>query len=209
MMIAARNAFLISGAKPYDAEVEYLESTGTQYIDSGVTTSSNVDVDIDCSDVISNTWIFGGRIGYKNQAIGFYRIPNGYIRCCYGGQEWDNPYGTYRHILSLIAGGFYIDGGLVHQFGAETFANVSPIYICNLSSTLDGAPSTIGMVGRIYGATLSKNSILVRDFIPVRVGSGASAVGYLYDRANPDGGPLGNGLYPNAGTGAFVVGPDK
>lgn len=45
-------------------------------------------------------------------------------------------------------------------------------------------------------------------FIPVRVGSGANAVGYLYDKANPTGGPLGNGLYPNSGTGAFVIGPD-
>ena len=52
------------------------------------------------------------------------------------------------------------------------------------------------------------SGVLVRDFIPVRVGSGANAVGYLYDRANPTGGPRGNGLYPNSGSGAFVIGPD-
>ena len=61
------------------------------------------------------------------------------------------------------------------------------------------------------------DSTLVRDFIPVRVGSGSSAVGYLYDRANPDGGPLGNGLYGNAADGqggkagfpANCIGPDR
>jgi len=63
--------------------------------------------------------------------------------------------------------------------------------------------------GRWYGAKIYKAGALVRDYIPVRVGSGANAVGYLYDRANPTGGPLGNGLYPNSGSGAFVVGPDK
>ena len=60
-------------------------------------------------------------------------------------------------------------------------------------------------------------STTLRDLIPVRVGSGSSAVGYLYDRANPTGGPLGNGLYGNAADGqggvtgfpANCVGPDK
>lgn len=73
------------------------------------------------------------------------------------------------------------------------------------------------MIGKMYSAKLSINSTLVRDYIPVRVGSGSSAVGYLYDRANPDGGPLGNGLYGNAADGqggkagfpANCIGPDK
>ena len=43
---------------------------------------------------------------------------------------------------------------------------------------------------------------LERDFIPVRVGSGANAVGYMYDRVSGQ-------LFGNAGTGAFVIGPDK
>jgi hypothetical protein len=61
---------------------------------------------------------------------------------------------------------------------------------------------------RIYSAKFYDGTTLVRDLIPVRVGSGSSAVGYLYDKANPTGGPLGNGLYGNSGSGAFVIGPD-
>lgn len=57
----------------------------------------------------------------------------------------------------------------------------------------------------VYGFKAWNNGVLVRDLIPVRVGQ----TGYMYDRANPTGGPLGNGLYPNAGAGAFVLGPDK
>lgn len=52
---------------------------------------------------------------------------------------------------------------------------------------------------------IKQDGILVRDFIPVRIGT----TGYFYDRANPTGGPLGNGLYPSSGTGDFVLGPDK
>jgi len=45
---------------------------------------------------------------------------------------------------------------------------------------------------------------LVRDFISVR----ANGVGAFYDRANPTGGPNGNGMYYNNGTGTFSIGPD-
>ena len=38
----------------------------------------------------------------------------------------------------------------------------------------------------------------VRDFIPVRV----VTVGYMYDRVSGQ-------LFGNAGTGAFIIGPDK
>ena len=52
--------------------------------------------------------------------------------------------------------------------------------------------------GRIYYVRISG----VCDFIPVRVGSGANAVGYLYDRVSGE-------LFGNMGSGAFVIGPDK
>lgn len=43
---------------------------------------------------------------------------------------------------------------------------------------------------------------LVFDGIPVRVGSGAEAVGYLYDKVS-------DSLLGNLGSGSFVLGPDK
>ena len=51
------------------------------------------------------------------------------------------------------------------------------------------------------------------NLIPVRVGSGANAVGCLYDQLgtggqNPDGSARNDGLYFRQGSGAFVVGPD-
>jgi hypothetical protein len=42
------------------------------------------------------------------------------------------------------------------------------------------------------------NDILVRDFIPVRVGN----VGYMYDKVSGQ-------LFGNSGTGNFILGPDK
>ena len=44
---------------------------------------------------------------------------------------------------------------------------------------------------------LSRNGVLLRDFIPVRVGQ----VGYMYDRVSGE-------LFGNDGTGDFILGPD-
>ena len=65
-MIAAAQIFLGrgGGAKlPYDAEVEYLESTGTQYIDTGVIADSNVGFAIDGMMLERTTDIYPGICG--------------------------------------------------------------------------------------------------------------------------------------------------
>lgn len=41
MMLGARTAAWSGEALPYDAEVEYLESTGTQWIDTGIIATEN------------------------------------------------------------------------------------------------------------------------------------------------------------------------
>ena len=51
---------------------------------------------------------------------------------------------------------------------------------------------------QIYDKGVSADGTLVRDFIPVRVGD----VGYMYDRVSGQ-------LFGNAGTGEFIIGPDK
>jgi hypothetical protein len=52
---------------------------------------------------------------------------------------------------------------------------------------------------RLYYAKIrDANNVMVRDFIPVRVGQ----VGYLYDRVSGQ-------LFGKYGTGDFIVGPDK
>lgn len=54
------------------------------------------------------------------------------------------------------------------------------------------------MPNKVYSFKIWQNGTLVRDYIPVRKGT----VGYLYDRVT-------HKLFGNAGTGDFVIGPDK
>ena len=56
---------------------------------------------------------------------------------------------------------------------------------------------------RLYYLKMSKDGSSVRDFIPVRfTNSLGVSEGAMYDRVSGQ-------LFRNAGTGAFVIGPDK
>ena len=56
---------------------------------------------------------------------------------------------------------------------------------------------SLGLYAKIYGQKIYLNNVLVRDFIPVRVGQ----VGYLYDKVSGQ-------LFGNLGTDSFILGPD-
>ena len=77
-----------------------------------------------------------------------------------------------------------------------------PIYIFKRSNS--ATETTYGLSGRFYFCKIWQNGILVRDFIPVRVDS----TGCMLDKANLTGGTNNDGIYYNAGTGSFVLGPD-
>lgn len=199
---------------PYDAEVEYLESTGTQYIDTGVivrltnATAGNV-LRMSCSINYPSAPASGFMANGTTVAYFGINIRSEWrLNVIFGGRAspaaFDDVVMTYsRTAGSLIVNGASVlnntgggaDGHYVGVFATlNNAAGASNFSICKISYMQICYPDA---------------HTLVRDFIPVRVGSGSSAVGYLYDRANPDGGLLGNGLYGNAGTGTFILGPDK
>lgn len=216
MMIAARNSFLMSANLPYDAEVDYLKSTGTQWINTGIVPTNNFAAE--CTFAIADesgphailaSLVTDGTI--RNYLI-FYDNNNKALKC-YGAVMA----GTWNIAKCASVGSLAVNRAVV--ITATISSN-------NLTLSGNGTTSTrpadtpgqeaLGLLGAVYsdgrvvslarasvyGCKLYLSGSLVRDFIPVRVGSGSSAVGYLYDRVSGE-------LFGNAGTGAFVIGPDK
>ena len=194
---------------PYDAEVEFLESTGTQWIDTATPATSNTHVNVQFSDyTVAGTWLFGARKAFQNSALGVYTdssAPN---------NAWRRAFGNFVSVpftfstIDLGVTTFDYDCG--HFVGTREkvpltvdFTDTSPafdsspytIYLWTLNNC--GVPAYIAHA-KIYGFKIWENSILVRDMIPVRVGS----EGAMYDRVSRQ-------LLRNQGTGAFVIGPDK
>lgn len=189
------------GALPYDAEVEYLECTGTQYIDTGITlVSETTEVKL-----IFNAAITAFESGDNSFMIS-YSHPNGGIQVY---TSTSNRILNQAAAISATVNTFY-------TFTTTTTAskriiqsnNDNPVYQTFSRSITDN--SRLYLMGRpdwVATGRCSKakykffqvyvNSKIVRFFIPVRVGQ----VGYMYDLVTRE-------LYGNDGTGNFVLGPD-
>lgn len=205
MIVAAHHTMLAPPALPYDAQVEYIESTGTQYVDTGFTAKTDTTRAEMLIVPTGNTTagVFGSRNattanGYSCNAF-LISGSTPYFR-------WDWVAGSSGTRTNCTIGDEYrisITAGSVTVNGVTTTASLYrlqqsyPFYIftfANASTT----PFTPTFSGRVKWFQIYDNDVLVRSFVPVRVGT----VGYLFDRVSGQ-------LFGNAGTGAFVIGPDK
>ena len=188
---------MIAGV-PYDAEIEYLESTGTQYFFTGYNldyiTPSNIESFYSRAvvTVLENTGsanLFGT---WHNYIFGVN--PSGY----YYNSNSSVSYNDGTQDIEVRTDGWYFNGTLK---GAFNYWATEKDNIYCFAGGYNRFPQTPGFKGRIHLWNLAINNTQLFDYIPVRVGSGANAVGYMYDRVTRN-------LFGNAGTGAFTIGPD-
>lgn len=185
--------------KPYDAEVEYLESTGTQYIDTAIYGSNNskVEVDLQLLELGVSKAVFGC---YSANQASLYMYQaggnsNGKWQFGFG---WNSNCGqtdTNRHLIICENFDLTIDGSLIFSHNQKTFITPHTMLLFNMHNNSGGIYDTIGI--RIFSCKLYNGNTLVRDFIPVRRGN----VGYMYDKVSGK-------LFGNKGTGNFILGQD-
>lgn len=187
---------------PYDAELEYLESDGYPYINTGVVNDSSTIIDMKMSAVGKdrlNGSEYNSAYRYKWGANG-----SGYIYYGFGGSNYTSS------VLSNINNPctFYLKQGEQYVKDANnntllsssgSFSRFSAIPIKLFRCTSGNSFVNINGKGsiRIYYCNIT-NSTTNLQLIPVRVGT----VGYLYDKVSGQ-------LFGNSGTGDFILGPDK
>ena len=226
-MNAARGAFLAARRKPklpYDAEVEYLESTGTQYADLGAIVPPNADFEFTGSIVSDkvNGCIFGESTVFPwnptNSAYSLVTTSNGRVYLRYGNNTTTaiglTTIGLEQTFTASLSGTSF-------QINGQTVATITRV------SSFSQDVASMGLFRRnILLATGNSTYSAIRineikfgslyELIPVRfTNEQGVSEGAMYDRANPTGGmnPDGSartdGLYRNRGTGAFLYGADK
>lgn len=190
----------------FDAEIEYLESNGTQYIDTNAIVKSETIYDIKAQITqLQETAPSGG----ENFLIGTMSANNALytLRCL-----------VYGDNIIIQRGQFALTGVVSIPKDTNWHTYYSSKTLCKIDNTT-GVPSyTItdsnlkiflfkqnrdGFADhdsycRIAYCKIYDGSTLVRDFIPVR----KDTTGYLYDKVS------GN-LFGNSGTGDFILGNDK
>ena len=186
----------ITGLPINYTKVDYIESTGTQYIDTNFTPNSNTKYDINIeisSSVQQLRYFISAGSTYRNN-----------IYCGGGTQQASAGYGSiYVNTNSLLQGNtkynlildknlFYLDGVLVHTFAKETFDNTGNTILFARASDY----ATYSNI-RLYDCKIYDNGVLIRDFIPCYRNSD-NEVG-LYDTVTKT-------FYTNQGTGSFIYG---
>lgn len=179
-------------------ELEYIESTGTQYIDTGFIPNQNTRavLDIESDEAIPECHVFGSRSELNSGA--FCVIVDAQLR-------WGTNYGTSRVTTSSAprSGRILIDknkattaiGTVTLQNTAQTFSAGCPMYLFAINTA--GSTTTFASV-KLHSSQIYDNGTLVRDFTPARRVND-SAVG-LYDL-------VGGQFYGNSGTGVLTAGP--
>ena len=184
----------------------YLESTGTQYIDTGVVPDENTKMFIDMQDLsehaVHNYMGINCGGGKKRFSILSFHEQNvfGAIIPQYrivSSKAFDN----LRHTFELSkTEGYVVDNvayGDIYNFNIDTTCT---IWIFN-----DHTLSTF-LVGRVYKSKIFENDIPLRDFIPVPAGM------QIGDFTVPENGMwdiVEQRFYGNDGTGEFTYGVDE
>ena len=178
--------------------VEYLESTGTQYIDTGIylTNNHSVEIDYQLTQAIQNRkGLFGGLSivgGEITSRFGALLSPsNSYLEAGYGSTNVYYQLGlpdTNRHVLKQVKNELYFDGNLVYTFSTSTFTQNFSAPLMNFNFTNYNPASA-----KYYSSKWWNGNTIIRDYIPAIDENG---VGFMFDKVS-------HTCFLNAGTGVF------
>lgn len=178
-------------------EVEYIRSTGTQYINTGLYPNNTMKVEIDTVSK-NNVSVFGGDGSTTTNTL-FNLTANNTRSFRYGTTKWDNSGYSFSERAYIVFGReLYLNKELIYTFPETTFKGNHNLILFgrfNNSNVLNDAGNVT-----IYSCKIYDNDELVRDFIPCYEKQ-SEEIG-LYDIVN-------DVFYKNEGTGVFEAGPVK
>ena len=176
-------------------KLDYIESSGTQYINTGFKPNQNTRVLMDV-EVLGTTQCapFGARVSQSGTTYTLFLMTATTGR---------TDYGTSKQTMtfSSILGRYTIDAnknvvnvnGVSITHTASTFSVDHNIFLLAVNTA--GKASNFAKV-KLYSCKIYDNGTLVRDFIPCKNASGTIG---LWDNVN-------SVFYANAGTGTFSTG---
>ena len=193
-------------------QLEYIESTGTQWIDSGIKPTQNTSALYSCAVIgeVSNrdVHLFGSRLSYIDQAFNlcYMNTPgNGLesLKFLSGTNfsQTQTPLITEttiknKHDYYLSGTRVDVDGTNVLNFTTSNYNGEHNLWLFALNNAETLHSQVVAQ--RVYGCKIWDNGMLVRDFVPVRRNS--DGLLGMYDLVT-------SMFFTNVGTGRFINGP--
>ena len=182
-------------------KVNYIESTGTQSINTGLTTRENMKIDvkyyINNYEVTRNYvfGVYGAGNAYRMQWSQSNSSFAGYGNLYNSNIQSDNS-NKLNHLV-VDKGKFYLNDTMIYDA-----SNASQIYSANNNASIylfavngNGSVSNFSSI-RIYYMKIYEGNTLLRDYTPVITSSGKAC---LFDKVSRE-------CYYNQGTGEFLYG---
>ena len=204
---------------PYDAEVEYLQTSGTQYIDTGIvqtTRNFELTVVLQWTGSTANDFeAFFGYLGSGSNSTPRFQLFKYQGKWACGTNSTiatDVSVDGYKHTFFVTGNSstnqesLYIDGSL-KVTGTTASTGISSSSPSHYIGGRDDYGTTFSRPcsAKFYSLNYKKftdaaHTTLIQewDFIPVRVGT----TGYMYDK-------ISGTLFGNGGSGSFTLGNDK
>ena len=182
-------------------QVEYIEGTSEQYIDTNLKLNNNSRLILDYKLMENYPSLLFGARSSSSTGMFSYNISEGYLVSGYADElikkllEPD----FNRHIVDKNKNTIYIDGVLKHTYKVQTFETQLTADLFACASSANGGHGYIPCAMVLYSCKIYDNDILVRNFIPCYRKSDGE-IG-LYDIVNDI-------FYENKGTGSFLKGTD-
>lgn len=185
-------------------QVEYLESTGTQYIDTGVNLSNNSNVEINAklvaTQISKSYYLFGSRIENERYMIAVAGATDKYFADFVSSYRISSSFSAFDgefHTHKVTNLSYYIDGILQGSKSSLTITNTSSAYLFDVRGS--GMSASRGTQSwKIKYCKIWDGENLIRNFIPC---INSSNVAGMYDTVNKV-------FFTNAGTGTFTAGAE-
>lgn len=173
-------------------KLEYIQSNGEQYINTGHCPTQNTKVEATAEYLSDQNYpmLCGAYVSNSNQFAIFYNL------------GWNAWFGTKtakfagdyagKKQFALDKSNFSVEGTST-AISSSNFTSTVPLYL--FASNENGSISYKSTI-KLYGFKLYENNVLIRDYVPALNAEGE--VG-LYDLINDT-------FYGNNGTGAFIAG---
>lgn len=183
-------------------QLEYIQSSGTQYIDTNFKPDGETTVNIafqtsSVPDNLNDTLpVYGTATDYNSNAFEFWTLSGGFAT--YGSQDYKSNLGITtgkKHTVSQAKNVLTVDG-TSYTFTKQTFT--APYSLLLFATHRSGGIKICASAAnlKIYSCEIYNNGTLVRNFIPAKNSGGTIG---LYDLVN-------SAFYTNAGSGSFTAG---
>ena len=179
--------------------IQSITSTGNEYIDTGIVPNATTAIEMhynttNCAD---NTVMFGAGAWNNNTSFYFYQSVRYYFRynnsIVYLSMPYESGVDAFFSVSTNASNNFYLNVGGNVKTGTSTQAYTGTSKLSIFALTGGSTKSRL----TLYSFKIWQNGELVRDFVPVRSAGNAG----LWDFVT-------SSFFKNAGTGAFLAGPN-